>query len=143
MAKRLVANGAWLLLKVDQADFGLVTNLTWDENFAVQPVEVLNVLGPLTLDTTGYTCSIDIESFVPRDLSDFDRIINGKRLIPTRDEVKDDGFMPDRILSVVDTADKITHNRFERSVLSSNRKTIQANNFVTYSLSYMSTGRTK
>ncbi len=143
MAKRLVANGAWLLLKVDQDDFGLVTNVTWDENFAVQPVEVLNVLGPLTLDTTGYTCSIDIESFVPRDNSDFDRIINGKRLVPTRDEVKDDGFMPDRILSIVDTADKITHNRFERSVLSSNRKTIQANNFVTYSLSYMSTGRTK
>ena len=143
MAKRTVANGAWLLLKIDQEDFGLVTNVTWDENFAVQPVEVLNVLGPLTLDTTGYSCSIDIESFVPRRLDEFNKIINGSRIVPTRDEVKDDGFLPDRTLALVDTADKITHNQFARTVLSSNRKTVQANNFVTYSLSWMSTGRTQ
>lgn len=141
MAKRLVANGAWIQLKIDQEPIGLASNVTWDENFAVQPVEVLNVLGPLSLDTTGYSATIDIEAFIPRKQGLFTQILNGFRLVPTRDEVKEDGFLPDRTISLVDTADRIVHNQFEGAVLSSNRKTFQANNFSTYSLSWMSTGR--
>ncbi len=143
MAKRFIANGAFIRLEVNGTQVALCSGASFNEDFNVQPVETLNVLGPVQYDSTGYSCSVDINLFVFRDKRFIDSFIDGQRFIPLRKEVSAEGSMPDRRLSFLDRVDNKTHNTFEGCVLNTHRSDINPNSYVQRSLSFLSRARVK
>ena len=143
MAVPLVANGAFAKVNVDGETIGFATNAGFDENFNVQPLEVLNFLGPVSYESLGYSCTIDVGLFIGRNRENVDRIINGFKLVPVRSEVKDAGFMVDRIITFLDTRDKRILNSFRGAVLNANNSVIAPNTFIQKALQFMSLERVK
>jgi hypothetical protein len=69
-----IATGASTQLKVGkQSDtpdtvLGLVSNVSYTENYNLQDAVVIGNLGPVSIDPQGYTCEITIGTFVPAKL---------------------------------------------------------------------------
>jgi len=136
MAKRQIAGGAWVGVKVNGELVALASGCGYNEDFQVQPANVINFLGPISYDSQGYSCTLTIDLLVARDKQEI------LQLIPTRSQVKRDGKMPENIIEFVDTADNKVLNAFVGSILSTNSANIQPNTYVTANLQFFSTERT-
>ncbi len=138
MAKNIIQGGAWIRFDIDNEAIGLATGINYDENFNVQPVEVLNVLGRISLDVTGYTLTINVDKFIKRPGSedDINKVINGERLVPLIDQIKATGSIPDRKLTLIDTNINQPTDEFEKCVLTSHGKQVTSNAFLTENLSF-------
>jgi hypothetical protein len=136
MAKRVIAGGAWVGVKVNGKLVAMASGASYNEDFQVQPANVINHLGPISYDSQGYSCTLTLDLLVARDKQE---VLD---LIPTRSQVKKDGKMPENIVEFVDTADNKVINAFEGVVLNTDSKSIQPNTYVTANLAFSSTERT-
>lgn len=136
MARRSIKGGAWVGVKVNGDLVALASGCSYNEDFQVQPANVINYLGPISYDSQGYSCTLTVDLLVARDKQE---ILD---LIPTRAQVKRDGKMPENTVEFVDTADNTVVNAFKGVVLNSDSATIQPNTYVTANLQYSSAERT-
>jgi hypothetical protein len=139
MAKRLIAGGAWVGLKVNGKLVAMCAGCSYNEDFNVQPANVINELGPVSYDSQGYQCTLNVDLLVARDKQE---VIT---LIPTRSQIKVDGKMPENIVEFVDTGEAenpIVHNAFTGVILNTNAKNIAPNAYVTANLTFSATERT-
>jgi hypothetical protein len=127
MGKRLattIAGGAWTQVTVDGAPIALAQGASYSDDFNVQPLEVLNHLGPISYESFGYTCEITIRLLVAKNKADFDSIA------PLREDVQKAGFLEDHVVSFVNTATATVHNAFSGVVVGRVGENIEANQFV-------------
>jgi len=130
MAKRLIAGGAWVAVKVNGDTVALASGCSYNEDFQVQPANVINHLGPVSYDSQGYTCNLTIDLLVARDKQEI------LALIPKRSQVKKDGKLPENTVEFLDTADDSVLESFSGVVLNSDSMTIQPNTYVTANLQF-------
>jgi len=65
MGNKMIAGGAWVQIIINGEPVGLATGASYDEDFAVNPANVLNYHGPVDYDSQGYSCTITLNTFVP------------------------------------------------------------------------------
>ena len=68
---KIVAAGAWAKVRVKVNGvlyvIGLASSASYSENFALQDANVLGHLGPISIDSQGYNCSITIGAYIPEN----------------------------------------------------------------------------
>lgn len=142
----MIAGGAWVQVKVKKdgkmMPLGLATNVSYDEDWGVQPANVLNHLGPVSYDSQNYTCSVTLGTFVPEKAADLTSIPDGgaitvNDLIPTRDEIQLDGKGREyETLQFVNTATGAIINQFEKAIVASNGASANPNAYVTANMRF-------
>ena len=129
--------------RLDQSNLvALCSGCSYNEDFQVQPANVINELGPVSYDSQGYSLTINIGMLVARDLANL--FVNGNSanpITPNRDDIKDDGKMPEFDMEFVDTADNTVIDSFTGVILNSDSKTIQPNTYVTADLNFSAVKR--
>ena len=151
MAQGLIAIGSRvrMQLAIDGVlkQIGLAQNVSYNEDFKVQAAECLGTLPPISYDSMGYSCNIDLGVFVPNKkiagkyadggeitISDF---------LPKVDEVWESGMMPEHnILNIVNTSTGEILHQFEDVVVASNGSTI-GRGFVTNNVKLVAIKRIK
>ena len=136
MAKRIINGGAWVALKVNGELVAMCAGCSYNEDFQVQPANVINHLGPISYDSQGYQCTITVDLLVARDRQEV------FQLIPSRSKVKADGKMPENAIEFVETADNKVLESFAGVILNSDSMTVQPNAYVTANLNFSSVERT-
>jgi len=147
MAK-LVCGGAWVQVLIDGAAVGLASNASYDEDWVVNPCNVLNYHGPVDYDSQGYSCTITLGTFVPEipgsgpwadggvtALSDY---------LPTRSAVQSNAGKPNEfgMMQFLNTAEGSIINQFKRVIIASNGIQIAPNSYVTANIRFMAIERT-
>lgn len=68
---KIIASGAWAQVRVRVNGalrvIGMASNASYSENFALQDANVIGHLGPISIDSQGYSCSVSIGTFVPEN----------------------------------------------------------------------------
>jgi hypothetical protein len=148
MGQKLIAGGAWVQVIVDGDPIGLATNASYDEDWAVNPANVLNYLGPCDYDSQGYSCTITMGAFVP-EIPGAGNLPDGgtKSLhdyLTTRRVVQQGGGKPGEfnLLQFVNTSTGEILNQFRKVLLASNGTQISPNSYVTSNIRFMSVERT-
>lgn len=135
---RLVAAGAWVNLAINGQVVGLVQNVSFDEDFAVQPIDAIGYHGPLGYDSTGYKCSINLGAFVS------DKRGNGGRPFPDGGQISLESLLPIRSdiqsnagnplfagsLQLLNTSSKEILESFRGVVIAGTGKQISPNSYV-------------
>jgi len=156
MAQRLIAGGAWVQVWIQHPTqgfipVGLATGASYDEDWAVNPAQVVGYHGPIDFDSQGYTLSITLQTFVPQvpnppggawpdggvvALADF---------LPTRSEVQSNAGKPGEfdVMHFVNLSTGQTMNEFRKVMLASNGVQIAPNSFVTANIRMMGVERAK
>lgn len=68
---KIIASGAWVQVRIKKGDgdqtevVGLCTDANFNENFNLQEAAVIGYLGPISIDSQGYRCNIQIGTFIP------------------------------------------------------------------------------
>jgi hypothetical protein len=151
MATKLIAGGAWVQVLVDTGSglqaIGMASGCSYDEDWAIQQANVLNHLGPISLDSQGYTCSINVTAFVPeatQALYEDGGEITIEDIIPYRDDVQTDGkgrsFAQ---MAFLNTATGKVLRSFSDVVVASNGEQVAPNAYVTSSLRFLARKRDK
>jgi len=148
MANRKIAGGAWVRIVADGTAIGLVSGASYDEDFGVRPVAILNHQGPADYDSQDYSCSLSIQAFVPEP-SQLGPWPDGasksfKDLIPTRSKVQSNLGKPGQIdvLQFVSTSSDKVLNQFETVMISRDGGQIVPNSFVTGNIQLLAVERT-
>lgn len=133
MAQGLISNGARvrLQLSIDGVlkQIGLAKTVGYNEDFNVQPAETLGTLQPISYDSMGYSCRIDMGLFVPN------KKIAGKYadggeititdFLPKVDYVWASGMMPEHnILNIVNMSTGEILHQFEDVCVTSDGSSI-------------------
>ena len=151
MAEKLIAGGAWIQVKVDidgeLKAIGMANSASYDESFQVQGAQVIGHLGPLTYDSQGYSCSINLATFVPERVQTLYKDggeITINDILPTRDQIQADGKGKqfDRLVFVNKATNEVL-NSFEEVIIDGNGAQINPNTYVTNNLRMLSVKRTK
>lgn len=147
MAERLIAGGSFVQVLLNGQAIGLCSQASYDEDWAVNPANVLNYHGPVDYDSQGYSCSINLGTFIPevpgsgpwpdggvRALADF---------LPTRSQVQSNHGKPGEfdLLQFVNTGTGQVMNQFRKVMLASNGTQIQPNSYVTANIRFMAVER--
>lgn len=149
MAEKLIAGGAWIAVQVvidgELRTIGLATGCSYNEDWGIQPANVLNLLGPASLDSHAYTCSIDITTFVPEKsltLYPDGGEITIEQLLPYRDEIQLDGKGKefDQLLFLNTAINKVVRS-FSGVVVASNGENVSPNAYVTANMRFMAIKR--
>ncbi|RDE12117.1 MAG: hypothetical protein C4K49_10570 [Candidatus Thorarchaeota archaeon] len=154
MSQKLIAGGAWVQVKVKDTDgkwkaIGLASGCSYDEDWAIQPANVLNHLGPISYDSQGYSCTITINTFVPENPAAISILPDGgeitiKDLLPTRDTVQTDGKGKQFDgLQFVNTATQESLHEFADVIIASNGEQVAPNSYVTANIRMNAVKRTK
>jgi hypothetical protein len=154
MAQKLISGGAWVQVRVLDEDsqwkaIGLASGCSYDEDWAIQPANVLNHLGPISYDSQGYSCSITINTFVPENPASLSILPDGGEititdLLPTRDQVQIDGKGKQfGGLQFVNTATQETLHEFADVIIASNGEQVAPNSYVTANIRMNAVKRTK
>ena len=152
MAEKLIAGGAWVQVLVKTADgslkaLGLASGCSYDEDWGIQPANVLNYLGPISLDSHNYTCSIQVSCFVPEKTLTIYKDggeITIEDLLPYRDDVQVDGKGRsfDQLVFMNVAKNKVLRS-FSEVVVASNGEQVSPNNYVTENIRFMAVKRDK
>ena len=151
MAEKLIAGGAWVqvLITIDGSlqALGLAQGVSYDEDWGVQKANVLNYLGPISLDSQDYTCSINLNTFVPEKtitLYDDGGEITIEDLLPYRDTVQINGKTNqyDQLL-IMNTAKNKVLQTITGVVVASNRIQVSPNAYDTTNMRFMALKRDK
>jgi hypothetical protein len=148
MGEKLVAGGAWVQVLINGDPVGLANNAAYDEDWAVNAVNVLNYHGPVDYDSQGYSCAITMGTFVPErpDMGPFPD--GGTKslhdFLVTRSEVQSNDGKPGEfdLLQFVNTATGEIMNQFRKVMLASNGSQISPNSYVTANIRFMAVERT-
>ena len=149
MAEKLIAGGAWVqvLISLDGVlkALGIASGCSYDEDWAIQQANVINHLGPISLDSQGYTCSITLSAFVPE--KKFTLYADGgeitiEDILPYRDEVQIEGKGKefDQLLFMNTATNKVLRS-FSSVVVASNGEQISPNAYVTENVRFMAIKR--
>jgi len=139
MAEKLIAGGAWtqvqFMLDGILKAIAMASGASYDEDWMVQPANVLNHLGPISLDSQGYSCSLTISSFVPEKdetLYQDGGEITIEDLLPYRDTVQIDGKTKEFTqVAFLNTAKGTTLRSFSGVMVASNGEQISPNSYIT------------
>jgi hypothetical protein len=75
---KIIAGGAWAKVRVKVNNvlytIGMASNASYSENFALQDANVIGHLGPISIDSQGYQCTVSIGAYVPETLRRWDRV---------------------------------------------------------------------
>ena len=148
MGQKLIAGGAWIQVVVNGSAIGLATNASYDEDWAVNPANVLNYHGPVDYDSQGYSCTITLGTFVPETpgayLPEGQGVKTIAELLPTRAEVQSNDGKPGEFdtLDFVNTATGAVMNSFRKVMVASNGSQISPNAYVTSNVRFMAVERT-
>ena len=151
MAEKLIAGGAWVqvLLTIEGVlkSIGLASGCSYDEDWAIQQANVLNRLGPISLDSQGYTCSITLSVFVPEKkltLYTDGGEITIEDILPYRDDVQIDGKGKefDHLVFMNTALNKVLRS-FSGVVVASNGEQISPNAYVTENMRFQALKRDK
>jgi hypothetical protein len=100
---KLIAGGAWVRVYVTETSggtakqMGLASQVSYDEDWSLQPCNVIGKHGPISIDSQGYSCTINIGTFVAETApssaahSADGGEISLKDLIPNRSDVQTNG----------------------------------------------------
>jgi hypothetical protein len=154
MAQKLIAGGAWVQVKVQLSDgkwyaVGLASGCSYDEDWSIQPANVLNHLGPISYDSQGYSCTITLNTFVPENAASLSILPDGGEktlddLLPTRDQVQIDGKGKQFDgLKFVNTATQADLRIFQDVIVASNGEQVAPNSYVTANIRMNAVKRTK
>ena len=150
-ATKYIAGGGWVQVHINSEIVGLATNVTYDEDFGIQPANVLNFLGPIDYDSQGYTCNITIGTFVPEAPGTVpDSAGQGTTCIfditdiITRKTIQDSDGKPGEFTSLAFYSTSKGKNlaTFERVILASNGIQVAPNSYVTANMRFMAIART-
>lgn len=149
MSSKMIAGGAWVQVLLDGKPIGLATNASYDEDWAVNPANVLNYHGPVDYDSQGYSCTITLGTFVPeapgmgpfpdggiKALSDY---------LPLRSQVQSNDGKPGEfgMLQFMNSATGKVVNQFRKVMIASNGTQVSPNSYVTSNIRMMCVERTK
>lgn len=149
MGTKLIAGGAWVQLLFNGQPVGLAANCSYDEDWVVNPANVLNYHGPIDYDSQGYSCTITLGTFIPETPGTGPWPDGGSRALadylPIRREVQSNNGKPGEIDTVqfVNTATGEVLNQFRKAMIASNGTQIAPNSYVTANLRMMAVERTK
>jgi len=149
VAEKMIAGGAWtqIMVSIDGVlkAVGLASGCSYDEDWGIQQANVINHLGPISLDSQGYTCSISISIFVPEKtlvLYADGGEITIEDLLPYRDDVQIDGKGKEfEQLLFMNTAKNKVLRSFSSVVVASNGEQISPNAYVTENMRLMAIKR--
>lgn len=130
--------GSWVqakFVKPDSEDLmSLARELSYNEDFRVQPADVIGFLGAIAYDSLGYQCQFTVGLLVPRpnaqDVSGRPVASILKRYFPTRSQIIEDGSLEEidiQLYDVKDTSDVL--HEFRGCVLNTNSMQVQPNQF--------------
>lgn len=148
MAEKLIAGGAWVQVLVNGSPVGLATNASFDEDWAVNPANVLNYHGPVDYDSQGYSCTLTLGTFFPERPGSGPWPDGGVTaladLLPTRSQVQSNDGKPGEfdLVQFVNTATGELVNQFRRVMIASNGVQITPNAYVTANIRLMAVERT-
>ena len=150
MAEKLIAGGAWLQVLVSEEggplkSLGLASGISYDEDWNITPANVLNYLGPISLDSQGYTCSINLSVFVPEKsltLYADQGEITIEDILPYRDDVQTDGKGKtfSQLVFQNTSSNKVVRS-FSGVVVASNGEQVSPNAYITENIRFMSLKR--
>jgi len=156
----VLGGGAWMMVVVThidpktqaqtEIDLSICSEFTYDEDFHVNPAEVIGFLGPIVYDSQGYTCQISMSTYVKRPSAIITNQVQQKMfedimtLFPIRSDILADGALAENILRVYDIADTSQAgilNEFHGAVLSTNGVQIRPNSYITRNARYFAVER--
>jgi len=151
MAEKLIAGGSWVQVQIkvdgELRALGLAQGCSYDEDWNIQQAGVLNHLGPISLDSQGYTCSITLSAFVPETkntLYSDGGEITIEDLLPYRDDVQLDGKGRNfDQLAFVNTATQKVIRSFTGVVVASNGEQVSPNAYVIENIRFLALKRDK
>lgn len=149
MATRLIAGGAWCKVVINGQTVGLASGASYDEDWNVQPANVLNYHGPVDYDSQGYSCRISLQSFVPEPGVAGPWPDGGSialhDLLPTRAEVQSNAGKPGMFdtLQFISTSAQKVLCQFEKVMVASNGTQISPNSYVTENISLLAVQRVR
>jgi len=148
--QKMIMGGAWTQVVVMGDDgifksIGLASGCSYDEDWAIQQANVLNHLGPISLDSQGYTCTINMSAFVPEKklvLYADGGEITIEDLLPYRDEVQLDGKGKEfQQLAFMNIATNKVIRSFSGVVIASNGEQVSPNAYLTENIRFMAIKR--
>jgi len=149
MGQKLIAGGAWVQVVVDGEAVGLATGASYDEDFAVNPANVLNYHGPIDYDSQGYSCTITLNTFIPerpgRGPFPDGGIKALSELLPSRSEIASNDGKPGEfdLLQFINTATAELVAQFRKVIIASDGVQISPNSYVTANMRLMAVEKMK
>jgi len=149
MGLKLIQGGAWVQVQVMLAgvlrSIGLASGCSYDEDWNIQQAQVLGHLGPISLDSQGYSCSISMSLFIPEKkltLYADGGEITIDDILPFRDEVQEDGKGREfeQMLFLNKATQKVV-NSFSGVVVASNGQQCSPNAYITASMRFLAIKR--
>lgn len=143
MAQKMIAGGAWVQVLVNGQPVGLATGASYDEDWMVNPVNVLNFHGPVDYDSQGYSCTSSLSTFVPERPGEGPWPDGGEvalaEFIPTRSQVQSNDGKPGEfdVMQFINTATGSQVNLFRKVMIASNGVQITPNSYVTANIRLM------
>jgi hypothetical protein len=148
MAAKLIAGGAWVQVLINGEPVGLATQAAYDEDWAVNPANVLNYHGPADYDSQGYSCTVTLGTFVPERPDSGPWPDGGTKALADflvkRSEVQSNDGKPGEfdLLQFVNTATGDVLAQFRKVMLASNGIQVSPNSYVTANIRFMAVERT-
>lgn len=154
--EKLIQQGAFCNVVIydennTESTLGLVQNASYNEDFNVVPAQVLGFLGPVSLDSQNYTCSLTLGTFVPLNPTQDVTVpyLDGgtttlQKLLKTRSDIALTG--KGTVISQIDFVDieaGVVYNSFSQCIIASNGVQIGAAAYVTSNMQLMCIERTK
>jgi hypothetical protein len=151
---KIIASGAWAQIRVREKStdplkvIGLCSDASFNESFNLQEANVVGHLGPISIDSQGYRCSIQIGVFVPEKKEQGGQYADGgdttlADLLPTRSDVMLNGKGKTfEYLDFYNSATKEVLNAFSHAIISDDGARIGANAYITNNISLQAIERT-
>ena len=147
MSAKMIAGGAWAIIMINGERVGLANQASYDEDWAVNPANVLGYHGPVDYDSQGYSCTVTLGTFVPerpnmgpwpdggvKALSEF---------LVTRSQVQANDGKPGEydLMQFVNIATGEIIAQFRKVMLASNGVQISPNSYLTMNMRFMAVER--
>lgn len=151
MSEKLIAGGAWVQVGVKTDGvlqiIGLSSGCSYNEDWGLQPANVLGVLGPVSIDSQNYTCSINMSAFVPEKkvtLYADGGEITIEDILPYRDDVQIDGKGKNfEQLVFLNKATQKVIRSFSEVAVASNGEQVSPNAYVLANIAFLAIKRDK
>ncbi len=152
---KIIASGAWAKVRIKDMSsgamkvIGLCTDASYTESFGLVDHSVINHVGPVSIDSQNYQCTIQIGSFVPENPSSGDKYSDGGEatfsdIMPARADVIDTG--QGRTFYYMDFYNSVTGSvicAFAHAVVADGGCKLGATSFITHNISLRAMERTK
>lgn len=150
---KIIAAGAWVRVRVRETagaalkTIGLCTDASYNESFSLQEANVMGYLGPISIDSQNYRCTIQIGAFVPEYVNQNDYGDGGdttfRDLVHSRATVMADGKGKTfDYLEFYNEASEEVINAFKHVIVADNGARVSPNSYVTSNLSFQAMERT-